>query len=127
MAEGVTRNGVLGRLITTSTNWTAVFTVPAGQTVLLKAVHVFNASSSATPVLIRLWGVPDGVTAYLPAFDLEPNAIAVWEGWTALNSGDQLQSVSSSSTGCHVWAVGAVLPGALALLPRGELLSPASP
>jgi hypothetical protein len=120
------RNGVLGRLVTATYAWTPVFTVPAGFTVLLKAVHAFNNSGAAGQLVVRLVAAAGPATAYLPPFDLAANEVALWQGETALNHADQLQ-VLGSAPGFHVWTFGANLPGQVELLPVGELLEAADP
>ena len=120
MAE--VRNGVLGRHLTATTQWEAVLTSQLGFTVLLKTVHLFNGSSTAATVTLRIQSPNSPVSAYFPPKEIPANGIDLWEGWTALNPGDQLQ-VTTTAAGCHVVAVGASLPGFVDPLPAGILLS----
>jgi hypothetical protein len=104
------RNGVLARGVSSGLRELQVGTVPVGFTWLLKVVHLWNSSTTAAPLAVKLTSADGLVRAYLVSETLEPNAIHSWEGWTALNPGDRL-SMDVSVPGVNLWAAGAELPG----------------
>lgn len=108
MTVGV-RNGVLARQLTTVDGFTLLGTVPSGLTWLLKTVHVLNASPVASDVFIQLNSASGGIVAYLVVWTIEADEPKTWEGWTALQPGDELFVHGPAQL--HVWASGAELPG----------------
>lgn len=122
-----TRNGCVARLQLPVEGWQTILTVPAGNTLLLKHLAVWND----TPDVIAFGAyVQDPVT--MTHTNLLPNDVPAtggldWEGWIALNPGDQLL-IYSAAAGLNLWASGALLPGQADLpLPAGELGSTPPP
>lgn len=105
------RNGVLARNITVAAGFTLIKTVPANMTWLLKSVHLYNSGSVQTSAVVR-FAAPNGVYAWLPPVELEPSGHDLWQGWTTLMPGDQLQLYGNQG-GIHIWANGAELPGTI--------------
>lgn len=105
------RNGVLGRMQSSTAGWFTLFDVPPGYAVLLKDLWAFNASSA--PVQIAMYMSSSGlaVSIALVQLELAPGATHEWSGWTGLDAGDTVQ-VYAGAAGVNFWSAGALLPGA---------------
>lgn len=103
------RNGCLARIKTSVAGAHVVGTVPFGFTWLVKTVHAYNTAAAETTLDLVLDSADGQVTVILLHADLAIGGFTSWEGWTALNPGDQVQVVCNA--GVSVWLAGAELPG----------------
>ena len=107
------RNGPLARAYVTTAGVTELATVAPEQTWLIKAVHYVSGAGGPGRVYVRMQSSDQVVVALIADEQLDSNASATWEGWTAAGPGDHI-AVSVDSPPIHVWISGADLPGTIA-------------
>lgn len=108
----VTRSGVLGRAHTVAgTTVYTLFTVPIGETAIVKDVAIQN--QSAGPIHLALWLQTPGDTIEGVIYDqvLASRGILHWQGWEAAGPGEQCVLSVDTGQDLHVWVSGALLPG----------------
>jgi hypothetical protein len=104
------RNGPLARKVLSATGFTALGTVPPGMTWLVKTVHVQSDTNTEANVLLQLGSADGAVHVTLPRFVVAGQTGVLWQGWTALASGDDLVAWTDQAP-VQIWVAGAELPG----------------
>lgn len=86
-----------------------VYTVPANSSLILKAVSFSTPDINHYVLNLYAQAAGGGVQAILFHLDNQSLQAAMWEGWTVLNAGDEIQLNSNAPT-FQYWIAGAVLP-----------------
>lgn len=86
------RSALLARHKLTSTSvWTTVATVPAGELWLVKSVYVYNGASTSGNFNLRIADSTATLFGILVVKTIGGFLIDRWDGWAAANAGDLLQ------------------------------------
>lgn len=91
---------------------TTVYTVPAGETVILKSIELANQGVSPSDVLVLVSDQVDSAAVILHSGTLASAGAVHWTGWVVLEVGDRV-ILSSTASAIDSWGSGAVLPSDL--------------
>lgn len=106
------RNGVLARGTTGAAGADAVYTVPAGHTIIVKQLLVYNPNAAATDIgwiLVAPMGVSSPWTHVRTALGTTYDKL---DTWFCMNEGDAL-TLYHTQGGIEYWVSGALLLGIL--------------
>lgn len=90
-----------------------VYTVPSGETTIVKTLRIFNASAANRTVIVRATSTSPGTVSVdlVPATVLAAGAVlAVNDLWHVLAAGDQI-SYDAGGSNCRIWVSGTELEG----------------
>jgi hypothetical protein len=105
-----TRSAVLGRLIVTSTAAFTIFTVPAGETWIVKSIALVNNAAGVAAGNITLRDASATFTVPLVQFNLASTVSGLYDVWAILSPGDVLR-IGSSAFPMIIWVSGTKLTG----------------
>jgi hypothetical protein len=106
-----TRSAVLGHFQSTVSVLSGnVFTVPAGQTWIVKSVVTLNGNGSSSAAVVSVSTTPTAMGVYLVNKTLAGVTADYWEGWVVMVPGDVL-AVLAGLDNVRFWISGTKLIG----------------
>lgn len=105
----------------TSGQTSLLFTVPAGNTVILKSIYGYTGATTAGYFTLQLARPPaaDQIILLVP---LPAGAAYRWDGWAVLDGGTQVRMYNGALAVMSYWMSGTLLPGDV---PEGAISRPA--
>lgn len=104
-----TRTAVLGRGASAGgVSPLVIFTVPAGETWIIKRVDMLNTAGAGSAQLLQTNSVGGALVGRLYANTIAAGAIDHWEGWVVLEGGEYLTG-HHTQNGVYYWVSGARL------------------
>lgn len=103
------RNACVARGLLAAVGAPTVYTVPAGNVLLLKSIALVNSNASSSNVQVLVRAVDGSAQVPGEQVTLAGGASAYWSGWIALNGGDTI-IINTSQPTLGYWISGAVLP-----------------
>lgn len=105
-----TRSSKLAVSIPIATISTTAYTVPAGMTVILKSVYMYNISATADTCNVSIQSAGGGTVQIVAQQSIPAPGAANWAGWVILGPGDIIAVKSTLGT-TRFWLSGTVLVG----------------
>lgn len=103
------RNSCVARGKLSTASYITVYTVPAGYVLLLKSIYLQTYGGAGATKIASVFDPVSTASGLLYNGPSVTSQVFNWEGWVAMNPGDQLLMLASPAP-TNYWVSGALLP-----------------